>query len=151
MKFNVRQLDNSRKNMKKIHWLWVTGIAIALLIVVLLLLLLPSKNDLPKEIDSRWQAVFLSDGQVYFGHLENENRRFSRLTDVYYLKYAKELQQDRTGSTQSPSAQNLNLVKLGGEVHGPEDTMFIAKDKILFIEILKDSSTVVQAIKKNAQ
>ena len=85
--------------MKKIHWLWVTGIAIALLIVVLLLLLLPSKNDLPKEIDSRWQAVFLSDGQVYFGHLENENRRFSRLTDVYYLKYAKELQQELGGKT----------------------------------------------------
>ncbi|TAL49533.1 hypothetical protein EPN83_00065 [Patescibacteria group bacterium] len=106
-------------------------------------------DALPPLSPSRWQAVFLSDGQVYFGHLENYNRRFARLTKVYYLKYANDLQQDLSASGARSSAQNLNLIKLGGEVHGPEDAMFLAKDKILFIENLKDSSIVVQAIKKS--
>lgn len=104
-----------------------------------------STNDIPETLDGRYQAVFLLDGQVYFGKLSNHNARFSELHNVYYLKYGKELQQGG-GDIQS---QNLNLVKLGGEVHGPEDTMYISKDKILFIENLKDASSVVQAIKRN--
>ena len=97
-------------------------------------------NSLPKDIDSsQWQAVFLSDGQVYFGHLKNVNRDFVRLGSVHYLKYGTSLQQGQSGTNQAPSSQNLNLIKLGGEIHGPEDVMFIAKDDIIFIENLKDS------------
>ena len=41
---------------------------------------------------------------------------------------------------------NLDLVKLGQEIHGPEDVMNINVDHIVFWEKLKDSSPVVQAI-----
>lgn len=105
-------------------------------------------KSLPRDLSSTWQAVFLSDGQVYFGHLEDENAGFAKLTSVYYLKYGSSLQQANSGLAQASSSQNLNLVKLGGEVHGPEDLMYIDKDKILFIEILKNTSVVVQAIQK---
>jgi len=115
--------------------------------IILSFSLLGGGNDLPKELSLRWNAVFLSDGQVYFGHLKNENKEFVRLTDVYYLKSGSNLQQDVAGSKET-SSQNLNLVKLGGEVHGPENSMFIARDKILFIENLKDTSTIIQAISK---
>jgi hypothetical protein len=54
---------------------------------------------------------------------------------VYYLKSASELEQS-----------NLNLVKLGGELHGPEDTIYIRKESISFWENMKDSSRVVQSI-----
>ena len=104
-------------------------------------------NDLPDTLEGRYQAVFLSDGQVYFGTLHNYNARFVELKNVYYLKYGKELQQGGEGVTSA----NLNLVKLGGEVHGPEDTMYISKDTILFIENLKELSSVVQAMKKNTR
>jgi hypothetical protein len=104
-----------------------------------------STNDMPDTLEGRYQAVFLSDGQVYFGKLSNHNASFTELRNVYYLKYGKELQQGGA----DVQSQNLNLVKLGGEVHGPEDMMYIAKDKILFIENLKEGSSVVQAIKRN--
>ena len=105
-----------------------------------------NKSDLPGDL-SEWQAVFLADGQVYFGHLEEQNRQFFRLTEVHYLKYGASIQQEKD-MLNSTTAQNLNLIKLGGEVHGPENMMYIPKDKILFIENLRPASGVVQAINK---
>jgi hypothetical protein len=104
-------------------------------------------NDLPSGLADKWQAVFLTDGQVYFGKLENDNSRYVDLQNVYYLKFAEGLQgESASASVNSSSGQNLNLIKLGGEAHGPEDEMYIAKDKILFFENLKSTSPVVQAI-----
>lgn len=105
------------------------------------------EDDLPKDL-GEWQAVFLSDGQVYFGHLTKNNDKFYLLQNVYYLKYSSAIQQDI--KSESPTATpNLNLIELGGEIHGPENKMYIAKDKILFIENLTNSSGVVQGIMKN--
>lgn len=104
-------------------------------------------SNLPKDL-SEWQAVFLSDGQVYFGHLTESNGSFYLLANVYYLKYGSAIQQD-IKSTTTTNAPNLNLIELGGEIHGPENKMYIAKDKVLFIENLKSNSSVLQGIMKN--
>ncbi len=130
---------------KKIIWVFVGGVAILFLFWLGWCF---SAQDIPTSKANVIQAVFLSDGQVYFGKIENHNHRFAKLRNVYYLKQGSALQQDSEQGA-SVSSQNLNLVKLGGEVHGPEDEMFIAKDKILFIENLKGNSAVVAAIKKN--
>lgn len=104
-----------------------------------------TKNGgLPGNLTSRWQAVFLTDGQVYFGKLENENSSFAKLKEVYYLKISESLQ--RGSSDAGLSGRNLNLVKLGGEAHRPEGEMYISKSQIMFIENLKSDSTVVAAI-----
>ncbi len=120
--------------------------ALGLLIILAAAYHFKGFSGLPKNL-SEWQAVVLSDGQVYFGHLTNHNRSFYLLTNIYYLKYGNALQQSGGADTASPE-QKLNLIKLGGELHGPEDMMYIAKDKIVFIENLKDSSLVVKAIHK---
>jgi len=126
-------------------------IVIAIYCAVLLsVIVFNGSNDLPVTASGKVQAVFLSDGQVYFGSLKNYNDSFAQLSNVYYLKYGNSLQQGSGATSEVTTAQNLNLVKLGGEVHGPESSMFIAKDKILFIENLKDLSNVVQAIKKSS-
>ena len=103
------------------------------------------QGGLPGGLDGKWQAVFLIDGQVYFGKLGNESKNFATLKEVYYLKVSSGLQQGGVNE----ATGNLNLIKLGGEAHGPESEMFITKDKILFIENLKTTSTVVQAILNN--
>lgn len=100
------------------------------------------RNSVPTD-SSKWQAVFLTDGQVYFGKLGNYNSQFVLLDQVYYLKFSQGLQE---GNANNISNRELNLIKLGGEAHGPENQMYIAKDKIQFIENLKDTSSVVQAI-----
>jgi hypothetical protein len=38
------------------------------------------------------------------------------------------------------------LIKLGGELHGPTDTMQINRDQILLIEDLRTDSNLVAAI-----
>lgn len=93
-----------------------------------------------------YQAVFLTNGQVYFGKL-TASGTWLKLTDIYYLSASEDLQQ--TGSTTPAANQSpdLQLVKLGGELHGPTDMMYIEKDKLMFWENLKDDSKVVDAIK----
>lgn len=94
----------------------------------------------------RYQAVFLdsADGQVYFGKLSVHNRNLYQLTDIYYVRVEQALQPDTNSGQQSQA--NISLAKLGNELHGPEDVMFISRDKVLFWENLKDDGQVVQAI-----
>jgi hypothetical protein len=93
---------------------------------------------------SDYQAVFLVNGQVYFGRLSAQGSQFMNLTDVYYLQVNQALQPAEEGAAaQTP---DISLVKLGGELHGPTDAMQINRDQILLIEDLKSDSNVVKAI-----
>jgi hypothetical protein len=102
--------------------------------------------------NAAYQAVFLNNGQVYFGKLSGADEAYASLKDVYYLQVAP-AQSGGAQSGQLPSS-SINLVKLGSELHGPTDAMRINRMNILFIEDLKPDSKVVQAIgdmKKNGQ
>ncbi len=90
----------------------------------------------------KYQAVFLDNGQVYFGKLANLNSDYVELTDIYYLQVDQQVQPDQDQSAQ----QQISLAKLGNELHGPEDKMFINPDKIVFWENLKDDGQVSTAI-----
>lgn len=104
------------------------------------------------KMEKNFQAVFLTNGQVYFGKLSQVTERYARLENIYYLQVTPVLQ-TRTpesaeqGPTQEQQ-QQLSLVKLGNELHGPVDSMYINRDQILFFEDLKDDGNVVQAIKE---
>ncbi len=89
-----------------------------------------------------YQAVFLTNGQVYFGKL-TEGSDWMKLTDIYYLQVTQNLQQ---ADTSTAAKNDIQLVKLGSELHAPQDEMHIDRDKILFWENLKDDGKVVQAI-----
>ena len=80
-------------------------------------------------------------GQVYFGHLKSANRDYLVLSDIYYLRVSQQLQP----SSQQPQT-SINLVKLGDEIHGPEDTMYIPKGQVIFWESMKADSAVVKVI-----
>ena len=112
---------------------WAVG-AFALLLVVSRQ---PGTSAFPAPA-GEYQAVFLSNDQVYFGKLADHDAAYVTLADVYYLRTARDLEDQGGG---------LNLIKLGGEVHGPESTIFIPKSSILFWENLKDSSRIVQTIR----
>ncbi len=91
-----------------------------------------------------YQAVFLSNGQVYFGKLTNKNAGYVVMKDIYYLQLKRPLQEQKPGE---PAQQpDLTLIKLGNELHGPLDRMEINKNHVLFVEELKDDSKVVTAI-----
>jgi hypothetical protein len=99
-----------------------------------------------------WQAVFLTNGQVYFGKVTNVGKKTITLADIYYLQVVtKPLQTSAQGSAATATdqtQQELTLIKLGNELHGPTDKMIINGDQVLLTEKLKNDSRVVQAIDK---
>lgn len=97
---------------------------------------------------SRWQAVFLDNGQVYFGHVRNVTGQSVVLTDIYYLQTAGPQLQPSGGTEDQPK---LNLIKLGNEVHGPDDRMVITRGHVLLVENLRDDSKVVELIDRYRQ
>jgi len=98
---------------------------------------------------SQYQAVFLTNGQVYFGKVSNVKSDYVDLSDIYYLQVQQSVQP--TDNKAATDNTQVSLAKLGSELHGPEDQMKISRDQILFWENLKDNGKVVEAIKKNQQ
>lgn len=104
---------------------------------------------------SEYQAVFLSNGQVYFGKLDFQ-RGWVVLKDIYYLQVTESLQPASGNNNTTPTSANpqqannqkVQLVKLGSELHGPENTMYLSKDQILFWENMKSDSKVLQSIRQ---
>lgn len=91
-----------------------------------------------------YQAVFLSNGQVYFGKIASSPwSKYVRLKEIYYLQLKQGLQSQDLNSIASG---DMTLIKLGNELHAPSDKMEINREHILFIEDLKADSKVVKAI-----
>ena len=106
-------------------------------------------NTASANIDgSKYQAVFFTNGQVYFGKLTNLSGGYFKLNKIFYLQ--ADTTKDISGNPQSTSSQvsDVQLIKLGSEVHGPDDEMIISKDQILFFENLKNDGKVTTAITK---
>ncbi len=98
-----------------------------------------------KFVDSsKMQAVFLNSGQVYFGRIGSLNEQYLTVSDIYYLRVSQQVQ---PGQTQANNAQNdISLVKLGCELHGPTDEMVINRDQVTFWENLKGDGQVAKAV-----
>ena len=129
---------------------WIIALTVSAVIIVILgvfLLLKPSGSGAVAIDSGKYQAVFFTNGQVYFGKLSSANDKYFSLKEVFYIQTpasgSSELQQ--TGDNQSGDVQ---LIKLGGELHGPEDEMIISKDQVLFYENLKPDGKVSQSIKE---
>lgn len=133
---------------------WISILIVVILIILAGLFVISKVTKwnilgLGQTGSGNWQAVFLSNGQVYFGNLSNENSDTVVLKNIYYLQVTKKLQPADTtaDTTATTGAQDeLSLVKLGNELHGPEDEMKINRAHILFTEDLKPDGKVAKAI-----
>lgn len=120
----------------------VTVLVVA--VIAYLAVLKPAVFNQGQHVDtSKYQAVFLNGGQVYFGKVTTTNNEFMKLNDIYYLRVNQQVQPN--GQTTNGDVQ---LVKLGCELHGPQDQMVINRDQIIFWENLKDDGQVAQAVAK---
>jgi hypothetical protein len=95
---------------------------------------------------SAYVAVFLTNGQVYFGKLKNPDGDYVTLDDIYYLQVGPQQGSATSATNASTTPQQISLVKLGNELHGPVDEMHISRAQILFYEQLKSDGQVVKAI-----
>ncbi len=117
------------------------GIILVLLITSLngLFLISGNKQKTAENINiidkNAYQAVFLSNNQIYFGHLSIESSDYLKLREVYYIQVIE-----------GKNSKN-RLVRLGDtEPHGPNNEMTLYKGNIIFWENLRSDSQVVQGI-----
>jgi hypothetical protein len=117
--------------------------AVTALVVALTFLVVFGGNSQAQAIQKeKYQAVFLNNGQVYFGHIASLGEKSVDLRSIYYLQTSG----TDTAASQTSSNNNVSLVKLGCELHAPYDQMMINKEQVIFWENLQDSSQVVKAI-----
>lgn len=96
---------------------------------------------------SKLQAVFLNGGQVYFGNIKDLNEKYVQMNNIYYLRVNQTVQPNQASAAgQQPAQNDISLVKLGCELHGPTDEMQINREQVIFWENLKDDGQVAKAV-----
>jgi hypothetical protein len=88
------------------------------------------------RFDTSYQAVLLTNGSVYFGHLQGYGTTHPVLMDVYYVV-----------SQTDPETKQVksSLIKRGKELHEP-DRMYLNPSQIVFVETVGTNSKVAQLI-----
>jgi len=91
---------------------------------------------------AQYQAVFLTNGQTYFGRYYDRFGAYAKIEDVYYLQQGQ--------ATDSGGTTDTRIVRRGHELHEPASRMLIPKSAILFVEDLTDASPIAQYMQRDA-
>lgn len=141
--------SSDKKSNKGLLWTIVVILAVLVAVVVGWVIWSNSKNAATGIDSSKYQAVFMSNGQIYFGKLSDFNDSSFKITSIYYPQ-AQSTDETSTSKTDvSDSQSNIQLFRVTDGVHGPEDEMVITKSQILYYENLKSDSKVTQLIEQN--
>ncbi len=137
--------SNSKFSLKQAGGLtFLLALVVIVAGVVFAMINFKGSNPESKLVDtSKYQAVFLNGGQVYFGNIKDLNSKYLRLNNIYYLRVNQQVQPDGNAA-QNPN--DVSLVKLGCELHGPEDAMVINREQVVFWENLKNDGQVLKAM-----
>jgi len=93
----------------------------------------------------KWYAIKLVNGELFFGLVSNPSADPLVVKNVYYdYDHARQ-----ASSTDEAATNSIRLVKRGKESYGPEGTLNIVRSQVLYMEALKESSKVLQAILEN--
>jgi hypothetical protein len=97
---------------------------------------------LPSIGRASYQAVFLTNGQVFFGRYYERIGPYVKIVAPYYI------QQTGDPNDQTKPAES-RIVRRGDELHSPLPEMLIPRTSVLFVEDLTDTSRVSQFIGKD--
>ena len=122
----------------------IAGIAVAVVGFVLLFAIVRWWDfALPNLGAARYQAVFLSNGQTYFGRYIDRIGPYVKIEDAFYI------QQTPTATEDQPQLPpESRLIRRGSELHQPLPSVLIPRSAILFIEDLRSDSAVGQFMTK---
>lgn len=88
---------------------------------------------------SEYQAVFLTNGQVFFGKLTVPGGNYYDLRHVYYLA---------SGARSKTGQGSLTIQKLTNDIHGPEDLVVLNQRQVLYVENLRPNGRAAQILEK---
>ena len=92
---------------------------------------------LPSLGRATYQAVFLANGQVFFGRYYDRFGPYVKVASAYYIQQTS----DPSDPSKPPESK---IVRRGSELHGPPPEMLVPRGSVLFVEDLAASSPVAQ-------
>lgn len=126
---------------------WLVAVVIVIAIGVGGWLLWSNQGSLKYTVDpAKYQAVHLSNGQVYFGKLSFINSNYMQLTNVYYLERQLTANTDSDEDGENSGDNNFQLLKYSDVLYGSEDAMIISANDIIRYENLRPDGVVARAI-----
>lgn len=127
----------------------VAILAVALVVLGGYIVFSKMQSGAPGIDSTKYQAVSLSDGQLYFGKLSSIDSSHLKLTDVYYLQPQTGESSNSSSLQNSTSGQsNFKLIKFTDVIYGPEDEMIITKSQVLFYENIDSDGKVAELIRQ---
>jgi len=132
---------------RSVRWLRdhriVRNVAVAVLVFLSALLVTQWWDfTVPAFGRAHYQAVFLTDGHIYFGRYYDRIGAYAKIEDSYYL------QQTQASDASAPA--DTRLLRRGNELHEPATRMLLPKSAILFIEDLADASPIAQFMQRDS-
>ncbi|HRJ06706.1 MAG TPA: hypothetical protein PK096_01900 [Candidatus Saccharibacteria bacterium] len=129
--------ERSRRALKRLYKKPGALILTAVIVVIggaLALFLLPKGERINTD---GYQVVYMATGQNFFGKLQNTSGEYLVLKSPYTA------QDVEAGKEQAQTT----LLKVSQQAYGPEDTLSLKSDQVLFWQNLRNDSKVVQAIR----
>lgn len=90
------------------------------------------------EPSSAFWAIYLDSGQIFYGKKDKQNKNYVTMTNVFYYQ----------PGVRSVNAENIRIIKVGTEIHQPQDYVYVNKQHIERQEQLSSDSKVVKAIEQ---
>lgn len=114
-----------------------------------------SKGDFSswgKRGDISWYAVYLTNNQIYFGHISSVRKDTIVLKDVHFAEANQEPTQSSVSKNfalQQAPKQLVRMVRRGDDkVLSSDHTLFINRATVLYWEKLTSESEVVNLLKE---
>src|SRR6478736_2204261 len=109
-------------------------VLIAVVIVLLTFLFVRWWDFTLPSFGARYQAVFLANGQTYFGHYLDRLGPYVKVENAFYIQQAPTAEEGQTPESR--------IIRRGSELHQPLPFVLIPKTAILFVEDLRSDSQV---------
>ena len=135
----------SRRSIQRVGITALAVIAIALIVGLGITVIRDhtssSSDAVASSIDSStYQAVFLTNGEIYFGKLSASGGDFDVLTHVYRLT--------AQAASQKGKPLQRTLVKMTSDVHQPRDGLVVNRRQILYVENLNPTGRAALLMKR---
>ncbi len=138
MKAQMQAKETKKARLPRLPKLVVLPVVVVVLagFVAAWLWLLPQGQRIDSSV---YQAVYLTNGQAYFGKLKGTSGEYVTLESPYTVQEVQaENGKDAQGQT--------TLLKVRDQVYGPDDSIALRSENILFWQNLRSDSKVQQAI-----
>lgn len=103
----------------------------------------PDQVSKPSLVGKPYGAVFLQNGEVYFGKISLHERSVV-IDDAYFLRFKDEAKQ---GVESIANLDEVELIPRASTPSGPTGQMVISAMSVLYVQTLADISPVVDAIR----